>query len=310
MNEHYADNNFDELFDYVGTVKTIDVVEQQNSKSKKPNVVDLFLEKGNELAKKHEAYQSDTVVRGNKALYELLSSIYELALSIDEHAQKEKIVKAMRSNLKNQNIKTSSTTPFMTVIVKYVVKNIDRQTAFNYSRALRVANDEKIEVGALADYIAQAGGVSKVTKTAIEKSNSSIEKNESKRRTEALRNALVFKGILSKESIEYEKPVVQLKAKLKGNDTAADTGSFAIFLTYYDRNTQQYKIIEAYDYGDSFEKTILNHMQKRFATTTDALENFVAQAKVKRQEMIAQVAANTVLDKRTKSKQEKTTEAS
>lgn len=285
MQNQFANNNFDELFDYVGSVKTIDVPAKQNAKERKQTEVESLLAKGAELAAQHETYKQDIVVRGNKALYELLASVYEFANTVENCAQKDKVVKAMRSELKAQQIKTSTNTPFMTVIVKYIVKAIDRQTAFNYSRVLRVAKAEGVEAKDLASFVANAGGVTKVTKTAAEKEACAVKKSEKNKRVELLRRLYVAQAFQSTDDFDFDKAVMKWRISASETDAKESsnvTGDFAIFLTYYDNLTGKYRIVQAHDFGKPFEDTILNHISKRIKGSTEQIQKAVENLEKKR----------------------------
>lgn len=77
-----------------------------SDKSKQESEVESVLKAGELLSNKHKQYHNDFVVRGNQALYELLSEIYALALRINMSASSENILAAMRDALKERNIKT------------------------------------------------------------------------------------------------------------------------------------------------------------------------------------------------------------
>ena len=116
--------------------------------------VEQIVAEGLELAKMHEKYNDEYVVRGNKALYDVLAAIYEYVLQINGSAFKDAIVAHMVKVLKDDyKVKTTSKTHWMTTVVKLIIKGTDRQTASNYSRILQVAFAENLAAADLAQGI-------------------------------------------------------------------------------------------------------------------------------------------------------------
>ena len=62
-----------------------------------------FVKESEELYKLGEKFEQEVVQRGHQALYELLGSIYGLALRIEESPQSEKILEAIRKDLKDNH---------------------------------------------------------------------------------------------------------------------------------------------------------------------------------------------------------------
>jgi len=74
--------------------------------------VQKFLTEGAELFKLGEKYEVEIVQRGHNALYELLASIYDFSMRIEQSTFKEKILTEIRKDLKdNHNIALKSNTP-------------------------------------------------------------------------------------------------------------------------------------------------------------------------------------------------------
>ena len=86
-----------------------------SDKEKKIAEADTLIEEGEHLSTLYESYKDEYVVRGNKALYELLTSIYAYALRINESLRKEMVIERMADELKSKfGIGTTKNTPWLT----------------------------------------------------------------------------------------------------------------------------------------------------------------------------------------------------
>lgn len=127
--------------------------------------VEAFLDQAKSLGKMNDAYTETYVVKGTKALYDLLSAIYSYALEINESALRENILLKMREILmSSHDIKTQANTPWLTSVIRFILPT-DRQTAYNYAKVLQVAFDENLAAADLSGYIKRRGGISKITET-------------------------------------------------------------------------------------------------------------------------------------------------
>ena len=143
--------------------------------------VDIILNQADHFAKLNDQYTETYVVKGTKALYELLAAIYGYALQIDQSPLRDHVLQRMRQVLEQRyEQKTQANTPWITTVLRYILPR-DRQTAFNYSRVLQVAYEENLTQEELPGYIKEAGGIAKVTQTKEKK----VEAEQDKKRREA-----------------------------------------------------------------------------------------------------------------------------
>jgi len=143
--------------------------------------VDIILNQADHFAKLNDQYTETYVVKGTKALYELLAAIYGYALQIDESPLREHILQRMRQILEQRyEQKTQANTHWITTVLRYILPR-DRQTAFNYSRVLQVAYEENLTQEELPEYIKEAGGIAKVTQTKEKK----VQAEQDQKRREA-----------------------------------------------------------------------------------------------------------------------------
>jgi len=238
----------------------------------KAATVEQVIAEGLELAKMHDKYCEEYVVRGNKALYEVLAAIYGYAMQINESASKDEIIKRMCKVLKDDySIKTTTKTHWLTTVVKLIVKGTDRQTASNYSRILQVAFDENLAANELANYIERRGGVAKIraTEAASVAVNTAQDINKE-------RGALV-KEYLSKTALHHyatiecnAEPTYWVGDARKGNvESKHKTGQFNFFITVADSNNK-YRVVEHGKFSEAFEEQIMRLIANTYNEGTDA----------------------------------------
>ncbi|HQU07412.1 MAG: hypothetical protein B7X47_05330 [Ferrovum sp. 34-44-207] len=263
-------NTFRDIFEIKETV----VEKRPTMSAKKEKQVKVFLDRAASLIAKYDIYEQDHMKRGNKALYECMEYTYDYALDVFNSPLKEDILDAMRWRTKNTTGKMpSASTPPMTLIVKYVFGDTDRQKAHIYSRALRVAYDEDVPVTSLVKYIEDAGGVTKITGTKADKAKTQLQQEILAERAELLRRLYVARGELATSpEFVFNEPILQwdiktAKAK-KANEkeSSKDTGDFVIMIATYDRKIGKYRAIEGNDFGAPFEMGMFRHMAARITT--------------------------------------------
>lgn len=222
-------------------------------------------------------YETEVVARGHKALYELLASIYSLALRIEDNVAKEQILDLMRKNLKEKfDIKINKNASPISAVVRFVVRT-DKMSASRYSKVLEVARQENLSAEELPAYIARRGGVSQIQDTEAK----SIAKKEgsktSKERLALIREYFELLGYGSKTPLTYDGDLLVFNEE---KDTAAETSSFCFFMAHYDGG-DQYRIITANDLGKTFEDTIIRFLGKGMPNDLHALERGIRNQKKK-----------------------------
>ena len=143
-----------------------------NSSTKRPSdksanevQVDIVLNQAASLGKMNDQYVETYVVKGTKALYDLLGAFYSYALQIDQSSLRDNIIQRMAERLDSElDVKTQANTPWLTTVTRFILPQ-DRQTAFNYSRVLQIAFEENLAASELPAYIKERGGISKMQGT-------------------------------------------------------------------------------------------------------------------------------------------------
>lgn len=143
-----------------------------------------------DLAAEHEAFNTNYVIGGRKALYDLLGKIAVLVEQFDAAVDKCELIKIVRKNLQEQyGIKTQENTSDITVLVRYITR-ADRKTAHVYARAIEVAKANQITPDQLPGYLDQAGGVERIRANAADSNQSEVSKNNWKEKLEVTRKYL------------------------------------------------------------------------------------------------------------------------
>ena len=132
--------------------------------NQKHEIASATLVKLDALATRRQVWQRDFYDKSNKGLYALLSECLGMYYEIKGSPAEKVVLKGIKANLESRGIKVQTSTPVLTLIVKYVF-NAERRRASAYSRALRVAAKEAISVGDFADWVAKVGGVDEVAST-------------------------------------------------------------------------------------------------------------------------------------------------
>ena len=123
------------------------------------------------ITTEHDNYQTQFVEGGRKALYEVLSKIYALALQVNISDYRDSILKELRNQLSlKKKIKTQKNSNAITMLVRWVV-GANRQTAHNYSKALQAAFNDNITAANISAYFTERGGLQSVKSEGQKKTN-------------------------------------------------------------------------------------------------------------------------------------------
>ena len=227
-----------------------------------------FVKESEELFKLGEKFELEVVQRGHQSLYELLASVYGLALRIEESPQKDKILEAIRKDLKDNHaiIVKSNSTP-INVMVKYVIRT-DSSAASRYVKVLNVAREENISVVDLPPYITRRGGVSQAQELESLALAKKTGDKSSKERTVLIREFFKLMGETSKSNFQFSGDV-NVHSEPKENET--ETSSFCVFVAHH-VSGDQYKMISANDLGKAWEDNLVKYLGKSMPSNLYLLE--------------------------------------
>ncbi len=231
--------------------------------------VEKFLSESAELFALGEKYEVDIVERGHKALYELLASIYSLSLRIEQNPHRDKILDAIRIELKDtREITLKAGTPAIATMVRYVVRT-DKPTISRYTKVLTIAQQEHLSPTDLPAYIARRGGVAQIQEVeSVALAKKSGDKT-TKERTALIREYFELVGATSKMDFEFGGNV---NFHGEEKDGKVESSSFCVFVACH-VSGEQYKIISANDLGRSFEDGLVKYLGKAMPSDLNVLEH-------------------------------------
>ena len=137
----------------------------------------------NKLSGLREQFEKQELARSNKALYGILTNVYELFYKAVEDGCIKESVNEMRKQLKLRGIKVQTNSPALTVFVRYIF-NSDRKRAYNYASTLMAAAQAEVKPEHLTTFIEGKNGVEECKKEYK-------MKEETKLRKEAIKTASI-----------------------------------------------------------------------------------------------------------------------
>jgi len=227
-----------------------------------------FVKESEELFKLGEKFELEVVQRGHQSLYELLASIYGLALRIEESPQMDKILDAIRKDMKDKHqISVKSNTPPINVMVKYVIR-ADSSAATRYIKVLNVARQENVSVVDLPAYITRRGGVTQAQEIESVALAKKAGDKSTKERTVLLREFFNLMGVTSKNNFQFSGDVI---VHTEPKEDEKDASTFCVFVAHH-VSGDQYKMISANDLGKSWEDNLVKYLGKGMPNNLYLLE--------------------------------------
>lgn len=266
-------DSFD-LSAFVMPAQSASNVAKAASKDLKNTEVEKFLSESSDLVKLGEQYEVDVVERGHKALYDLLASIYDLSLRIEQNQHKDKILEAIRTELKDtRDTNLKANTPAVAVMVKYVVRS-DKSTLSRYTKVLSVAQQENLAPADLPAYITRRGGVGQIQEIeSLAMAKKSGDKS-SKERTALIRELFEVMGMASKLDLHFDGNVVSHSEEKEPSNEKAQPSSFCVLVAHH-VSDNKYKIISANDLGRAYEDNLVKYLGKAMPNDLTVLEHGV-----------------------------------
>jgi hypothetical protein len=121
---------------------------------------------GQELHTEYKQYETQFVHRAHEELYSLLAKIMEYVQGVLNRTDCEAAISAVRKQLKDEhNIKTTSKTGNIGVLLRLVLLDAHKKTLFTYKRTIQLAIDAGIQAADLADFIKRSNGIDQLSKS-------------------------------------------------------------------------------------------------------------------------------------------------
>jgi hypothetical protein len=239
--------------------------------------VEIILSQGKNLTKMNDQYVETYVVRGTKELYALLGAIYSYALQINESPLRDHILQRMREILQDvHEIKTQANTPWLTTVLRFIIPT-DRQTAYNYSKVLQVAQEENLAAAELPNYIKERGGIAKITSTKDDAAEKKAVKKHKEDKTLMLRKILLANAKGSETVLQVPEKYVLNTVE---GDKKAGTFEYAICVKTADNERRVVRFVQV---PEALEKQLLTVVAE--STVSDDLADTKAKLDILRQHM-------------------------
>lgn len=235
--------------------------------AKKDQEIVLALKECDQLSEDATHFQNEYVLRGNQALYKLLSDIYSFVLKVQLSEYRHHIIVAMISALKDRDIKVQENTSEMTVVVKYIVGR-DRKRAANYARVLEIAIKENLASKDLVDYINRRGGIGQIYATEQECAAKQLGVKVQDKRLNIFREMLICREWESTIDFSFNGT-----PHTHSDEIDCKRSDFVFFMARRNGSTGNYKILHAHNFGEKFENQIIRFMTKGVKHNLETLEN-------------------------------------
>lgn len=278
-NQHLKSSAVDDLAFGLLMNRTLGGSDSRRPSDKSANELDveIILSQGKNLAKMNDQYVETYVVRGTKELYALLGAIYSYALQINESPLRDHILQRMREILQDvHEIKTQANTPWLTTVLRFIIPT-DRQTAYNYSKVLQVAQEENLAAAELPNYIKERGGIAKITSTKDDAAEKKAVKKHKEDKTLMLRKILLANAKGSETVLKVPEKYVLNTVE---GDKKAGTFEYAICVKTADNERRVVRFVQV---PEALEKQLLTVVAE--STVSDDLADTKAKLDILRQHM-------------------------
>ena len=239
---------------------------------------DRVMKKVDELCAVREKYETETLARSNKELYEILGNVYNVFKAACDDKCLVETVARMKAALANRNVKTQSNSPALTVFVRYIF-NSDRKRAYNYTRTLMAFIKDRKGEETISQFIERNNGVEECKK-------SISKKPETLAKEEAIKNATV--EVL--ETLD-SMPAAETVKLPNSSVTLSDTCNYAFVIARVSTNGKLELLRAVPVTTKGMQATAVKELAKDLLNTRDTAK---ANTKSKRKETTTANAAATM----------------
>ena len=144
------------------TVSTTTSAQAVKNSTKAENAAKVanFVTEFDKLAAERLVFEKTEYAASNARLYAILAEIYEHYLSASvTKSLLASTVKALKARLKEQGVGTQGNSLAVSLFVRYVFPDIQRQRIQNYTRSIQAAVAAKVEVAEFANFVISKHGV-------------------------------------------------------------------------------------------------------------------------------------------------------
>ena len=210
------------------------------------------LNSGNVLNERHMEYVELYVHRAHRELYHLLADIMRYANIVIAMKERESVIATMRKELKDRyQIKTTTKTGDLGVVLRFVLRGAHRKTIFTYKRVIQHALDIDVDAENLVDYLETNGGIEKL-------SQSNAQVAAAKQQIDKKRHMAAFGKKLLTDFVA--EPLATFKIDRAYDSRLYDAsvgGSFRYMICAYDGT---YKVLDIVPMHNELEAEILTQV--------------------------------------------------
>jgi hypothetical protein len=228
-----------------------------------------------DLAAEHEAFNTNYVIGGRKALYSLLGKIAALVQQFDAAVDKDELLEIVRIQLQERyGIKTQQNTSDITVLVRYITR-ADRKTAHVYARAIEAARANQISPAHFAGYLEQAGGVERIRAKGVESIDNEIAKPSLQEKLDLTRKYL---------NARREFPITTVKVSAKQSANFGSASDFNVLVC--SGHEGRYYVLAKLSADEALEKKVVEALAQQLPDDLQQvrknIDRFYAKAMKKR----------------------------
>jgi len=126
-----------------------------------------------DLAEEHAQFNTNFIVAGRLALYELLGKMFDLYKALEASPDKKAQLSDMKHKLVHQHkIRVQANSSDAGILVRYITR-AERKTAHIYARVIEQALSNQISSDHFVDYIEQCGGIEQMRLSGVDQAKAS-----------------------------------------------------------------------------------------------------------------------------------------
>ena len=136
-------------------------------------IVKTLVCQADDLAEEHAQFNTNYIVAGRLALYELLGKIFDLYKALEASPDKKAQLSDMKHKLVHHHkIRVQANSSDAGILVRYITR-AERKTAHIYARVIEQALSNQISSDHFVDYIEQCGGIEQMRLSGINQAKAS-----------------------------------------------------------------------------------------------------------------------------------------
>jgi len=126
-----------------------------------------------DLAEEHAQFNTNYIVAGRLALYELLGKMFDLYKALEASPDKKALLCEMKHRLVHDyRIRVQANSSVAGILVRYITR-AERKTAHIYARVIEQALSNQISSDHFVDYIEQCGGIEQMRLSGVDQAKAS-----------------------------------------------------------------------------------------------------------------------------------------